>query len=67
MLLRLDTRADGTVGDQGKFGVPPEEAAGLARLARGLGLIPYGLAFHVGSQTLDPAAWDGRSASAPGS
>ena len=58
VLLRLDTRADGTVGDQGKFGVPPEEAAGLARLARGLGLIPYGLAFHVGSQTLDPAAWD---------
>jgi ornithine decarboxylase len=58
VLLRLDARADGTVGDQGKFGVPPGEAAGLARLARGLGLRPYGLAFHVGSQTLDPAAWD---------
>lgn len=58
VLLRLDARADGAVGDQGKFGVPPEEAAGLARLARELGLTPYGLAFHVGSQTLDLAAWD---------
>jgi ornithine decarboxylase len=58
VLLRLDARSDGTVGDQGKFGVPPGEAAGLARLARRLGLTPYGLAFHVGSQTLDPAAWN---------
>jgi ornithine decarboxylase len=58
ILLRLDARADGAVGDQGKFGVPAAAAAGLARLARELGLIPYGLAFHVGSQTLDPAAWD---------
>jgi len=32
---------------------------GLARLARSLGLTPYGLAFHVGSQTMDPRAWDG--------
>ena len=31
---------------------------GLARLARSLGLAPYGLAFHVGSQTMDPAAWE---------
>jgi ornithine decarboxylase len=58
VLLRLDTRADGAVGDQGKFGVPPAQAPGLARLARSLGLNPYGLAFHVGSQTLDPTAWD---------
>jgi ornithine decarboxylase len=32
---------------------------GLARLAASLGLRPYGLAFHVGSQMMDPAAWDG--------
>ena len=59
VLLRIDTGAGGTVGDQGKFGIPPGQAPGLARLARALGLNPYGLAFHVGSQTMDPRAWDG--------
>ena len=59
VLLRLDAGASGTVGDQGKFGVPPGRVAGLARLAASLGLRPYGLAFHVGSQKMDPAAWDG--------
>jgi ornithine decarboxylase len=59
VLLRVDTGAGGTVGDQGKFGIPPGQAPGLARLARSLGLIPYGLAFHVGSQSMDPAAWQG--------
>jgi ornithine decarboxylase len=70
VLLRIDVGAGGdvgsavagagggAVGDQGKFGVPPGRAAGLARLARSLGLDPYGLAFHVGSQTMDPKAWD---------
>jgi ornithine decarboxylase len=57
VLLRLDAGTDGTVGDQGKFGIPPAQAPGLARLARSLGLNPYGLAFHVGSQTMDPTAW----------
>jgi len=57
VLLRVDARADGTVGDQGKFGIPPGQAPELARLARSLGLNPYGLAFHVGSQTMDPTAW----------
>ena len=59
VLLRLDTAADGALGDQGKFGIPPGRAPELARLAKSLGLNPYGLAFHVGSQTMDPAAWDG--------
>ena len=59
VLLRIDTGAGGTVGDQGKFGISPGQAPGLARLARALGLTPYGLAFHVGSQTMDPRAWDG--------
>src|SRR5215469_4712583 len=58
VLLRLDAGADGTVGDQGKFGIPPGQAVRLARLARSLGLNPYGLAFHVGSQSMDPTAWD---------
>lgn len=59
VLLRLDAGADGTVGDQGKFGMPPGEVVSLARLAASLGLDPYGLAFHVGSQMMDPKAWDG--------
>jgi ornithine decarboxylase len=57
VLLRIDTGAGGTAGDQGKFGVPPGQVPGLARQARSLGLNPYGLAFHVGSQTMDPKAW----------
>jgi ornithine decarboxylase len=59
ILLRIGAGAGGAVGDQGKFGIPPGQAPGLARLARALGLTPYGLAFHVGSQTMDPRAWDG--------
>ena len=58
VLLRLDTRATGAIGDQGKFGIAPGRAPQLARLAISLGLTPYGLAFHVGSQTMNPAAWD---------
>ncbi len=57
VLLRIDTGAGGTAGDQGKFGVPPGQVPGLARQARSLGLNPYGLAFRVGSQTMDPRAW----------
>ena len=59
VLLRIGIGAGGAVGDQGKFGIPPAQAPGQARLARSLGLTPYGLAFHVGSQTMDPGAWDG--------
>jgi ornithine decarboxylase len=59
VLLRLDTGIGGALGDQGKFGIPPGQAPQLARLAKSLGLNPYGLAFHVGSQTMDPTAWDG--------
>ena len=57
VLLRLDAGAGGTVGDQGKFGLPPGQVPGMARLAASLGLKPYGLAFHVGSQMMDPEAW----------
>jgi len=59
VLLRLNTGAVGTVGDQGKFGAPAAQVPSLARLAASLGLNPYGLAFHVGSQMMDPGAWDG--------
>ncbi len=41
-----------------KFGCAPAEAAGLLDHARRLGLRPEGVGFHVGSQQLDPAAWE---------
>ncbi|GFG65737.1 hypothetical protein MKUB_32270 [Mycobacterium kubicae] len=41
-----------------KFGCPPDAAVGLLQKARELGLRPEGLCFHVGSQQLDPSAWN---------
>jgi ornithine decarboxylase len=42
-----------------KFGCAPEMAVGLLRHARELGLDPYGVSFHVGSQQTDLGQWDG--------
>lgn len=47
----------GTVPSEGKFGVDPEEAIRLLLDAAILGLRPYGVTFHVGSQMLEPRAW----------
>jgi ornithine decarboxylase len=41
-----------------KFGCEPEMALALLRRARELGLIPYGLSFHVGSQQRQLEQWD---------
>jgi ornithine decarboxylase len=41
-----------------KFGCSPDLAGDLLVLARKLGLIPWGLSFHVGSQQRDITAWD---------
>lgn len=41
-----------------KFGCTPEQAAQLLRRAAELGLDPYGVSFHIGSQQLDPQAWE---------
>ncbi|OBA79208.1 hypothetical protein A9W99_03455 [Mycobacterium sp. 1164966.3] len=41
-----------------KFGCSPADAAALLDHARGLGLRAEGVCFHVGSQQLDPSAWD---------
>jgi diaminopimelate decarboxylase/spermidine synthase len=41
-----------------KFGCAPAEAVGLLEHARALGLRPEGVCFHVGSQQLDPSAWE---------
>ncbi|MGK5678315.1 type III PLP-dependent enzyme [Actinoplanes sp. URMC 104] len=52
------------VDDQGsafplsrKFGTDTEDAYDLLLLAERLGLRPYGITFHVGSQCLRPDAW----------
>lgn len=41
-----------------KFGCSPRMAADLLVLARELGLDPYGISFHVGSQQTDLGQWD---------
>lgn len=41
-----------------KFGCQPDMALDLLILARELGLVPYGLSFHVGSQQRDIDVWD---------
>ena len=42
-----------------KFGCAPEMAVELLRRARELGLDPYGVSFHVGSQQTNLGQWDG--------
>jgi ornithine decarboxylase len=42
-----------------KFGCAPDMAIELLRSARDLGLDPYGVSFHVGSQQTDLGQWDG--------
>ncbi|TCK70372.1 type III PLP-dependent enzyme [Lonepinella koalarum] len=41
-----------------KFGCHPDMAVDLLVQAQKLGLEPYGISFHVGSQQKDVAAWD---------
>lgn len=41
-----------------KFGCHPDMAIDLLVQAKNLGLVPYGISFHVGSQQKDVAAWD---------
>jgi len=48
---------DSDVPSEGKFGVDAGTAATLLASARDLGLRPYGISFHVGSQMMYPSAW----------
>lgn len=41
-----------------KFGCAPQMAADLLRLCPQLGVEPFGISFHVGSQQRDPKQWD---------
>ena len=47
-----------------KFGCVPQMAIDVLVAARGLGLAPTGVSFHVGSQQTDTNAWDGAIADA---
>jgi ornithine decarboxylase len=53
---RLATSGASVVPSEGKFGVDVSSAVDLLVLARELSLVPYGLTFHIGSQTVVPAA-----------
>ena len=41
-----------------KFGCEPSMARELLGQASGLGVVPWGVSFHVGSQQRDPTQWD---------
>jgi ornithine decarboxylase len=41
-----------------KFGCEPDYAIDLLEMAHRLGLVPYGISFHVGSQQVNVEAWD---------
>ncbi|MDN3354470.1 alanine racemase [Actinomadura sp. DC4] len=57
--VRLKTRAaQSAVPSEGKFGVPADHAARLMLYAASLGLVPYGITFHVGSQMTEATAWE---------
>jgi len=47
-----------------KFGCVPEMAIDVLEHAHRLGLVAYGVSFHVGSQQRDPKMWDGALKSA---
>jgi len=49
-----------------KFGCVPAFAVKVLRAAKALGLEPYGVSFHVGSQQTDLSAWDRALADAKG-
>ncbi|GAA2479368.1 type III PLP-dependent enzyme [Winogradskya humida] len=49
---------DSVVPSEGKFGVDAAGAVSLLVQARELGLTPYGITFHMGSQSLHPGALD---------
>ncbi|ONI89494.1 ornithine decarboxylase [Saccharothrix sp. ALI-22-I] len=65
VLLRILVNSKGSTYPFGKkFGCSPEMATDLLRSAAELGLVPLGVAFHAGSQQLDPSGWDGAIADA---
>jgi ornithine decarboxylase len=65
VMLRILVNSKGSTYPFGKkFGCSPEMATDLLRLAAESGLVPLGVAFHAGSQQLDPGGWDAAIADA---
>lgn len=59
VFVRLKTKsADSQVPSEGKFGIDIGHAFELMKRAQQIGLRPYGISFHVGSQMLHPEAWE---------
>ena len=59
VFCRLLVDNDGALWPLGrKFGCSPAEAEALMHRAEELGLRPFGLSFHLGSQQTDLAQWD---------
>ena len=59
VFCRIAFADSGAVFDFGdKFGCAPEMVTALLARTVELGLRPAGVSFHVGSQQLDPSAWD---------
>jgi ornithine decarboxylase len=59
VMCRLLTQGEGATWPLNrKFGCDPEMAFSLMVRAKELGLEPYGLAFHVGSQMTNPGGWE---------
>ncbi len=56
ILVENSTTADWPLSR--KFGCHPDMAYDLLVLARDLGLVPYGISFHVGSQQRDIGQWN---------
>jgi ornithine decarboxylase len=56
ILLESSTSADWPLSR--KFGCHPDMAYDLLIMARDMGLNPYGISFHVGSQQRDIGVWD---------
>jgi ornithine decarboxylase len=56
--VRLKTvPANSEVHSEGKFGIDADAALKLMKYAELIGLKPYGIAFHVGTQMLRPEEW----------
>lgn len=57
--IRIQVKCEGAdLGLEKKFGCHDKMAFGLAIHAKKIGLIPYGISFHVGSQQRDVGQWD---------
>jgi ornithine decarboxylase len=58
LVIRVSTPNEGSLWNLGgKFGFPAASVARLVEHIRAHNLIPYGLAFHVGSQCENPDNW----------